>query len=163
MRWRRARRACRSVRFIDADAYMAKSQKSWQFNNCVSTLAFIMRVVTTADLKNRLSSLIHVVEHDPSESVTVERNKCTVDMLLNPEIAEHAILNAYAQGVLTRAVAMQLLGIDWSGDFLQRMNSHGISRRELSAEDMGRMHADANLMLAALQPVEKPNNSFPTM
>ena len=112
-----------------------------------------MQVVTAADLKNRVGSLFDVMEHDPSESVLIERNKRSVAMRLNPQIAEHAILGAYAQGVLTRAVAMRLLGIAWYGDFLQRMNSHGIPHPQASAEDVARMHADANSVLAGLQLV----------
>ena len=112
-----------------------------------------MQVVTAADLKNRLGSLFDVMEHDPSESVLIERNKRSVAMLLNPQSAEQTILGAYAQGVLTRAVAMQLLGMDWYGDLVQRMNSLGIPRPQTSAEDAARMHADANSVLAGLQPV----------
>lgn len=74
------------------------------------------------------------MEHDPSESVLIERNKRSVAMLLNPQIAEHAIFGAYAQGVLTRAVTMRLLGMNWYGDLLQRMNSYGIPRPQASAE-----------------------------
>ena len=59
-----------------------------------------MQVVTAADLKNRLGSLFDVMEHDPSESVLIERNKRSVAMLLNPQIAEHAILGAYAKACL---------------------------------------------------------------
>ena len=52
--------------------------------------------------------------------------------------------------MLTRAVGMRLLGIDWYGNLLQRMNSHGIPRPQASAEDVARMHADANFVLAGL-------------
>ena len=59
-----------------------------------------MQVVTAADLKNRLGSLFDAIEHDPGESVVIERNKCTVAMRLNPQIAEQAILGAYAKACL---------------------------------------------------------------
>ena len=110
-----------------------------------------MQVVTAADLKNRLGSLFDVMEHDPSESVLIEQNKRSVAMLLNPQIAEHAILGTYyAQGVLTRAVTMRLLRIDWYGDLLRRRNSCGILRPQAFAEDTARMHADANFVLAGM-------------
>lgn len=40
-------------------------------------------------------------------------------MLLNAQLAEKAILGAYAHGVLTRGVGMHQLGLDWYGDLLQ--------------------------------------------
>lgn len=69
---------------------------------------------------------------------------------LTTEGAERAILEAYACGVLSRGVAMQRLGLDWYGDLLQRMNTHGIERPLASAEDILAMKRSADYVFASL-------------
>lgn len=68
-----------------------------------------------------------------SQFAVVEREKMNkdavdVDRRSTMMEAEKAILGAYARGVLSRGVAMEQLGLDWYGDLLQRMNTHGIER-----------------------------------
>ena len=120
-----------------------------------------MQILSASDLKNRLGSLLDVVEQDRSESVLIKRNNRPVAMVLDAQIAEQAILSACAQGMFTRAVAMQQLGIAWYGDLLQRMYELGIPRPQPSAQDVARMHADANLVLAGLHAGLEANNSSP--
>ena len=69
---------------------------------------------------------------------------------------EKAILVAYARGVLSRGVAMQRLGLDWYGDLLQRMNTHGIERPSASAVDKLIMKRSANCVLASLGAPKAP-------
>lgn len=109
-----------------------------------------MQVVTATEIKNQLGDLFDAVEKDEGASVLIERNRRPAAMLLNAQVAEKAILGAYAHGVLPRAVAMQQLGLDWYGDLLQRMNAHGIERPSASAEDMHVMKQAADDVLASL-------------
>lgn len=95
-----------------------------------------MQVVTATEVKNQLGDLFDAVEKDEGASVLIERNRRPAAMLLNANMAERAILGAYAHGVLPRAVAMQQLGLDWYGDLLKRMNTHGIERPSAPVEDM---------------------------
>ena len=70
---------------------------------------------------------------------------------LDPSVAaEKAILLAYANGVMTRSVAMQQLGLSWYGDLLQKMNAHGIKRPSVSAADMLVMKQSADRVLGLL-------------
>lgn len=64
--------------------------------------------------------------------------------------AEKAILLAYTNGALTRSVAMQQLGLDWFGDLLIKLNTHGIKRPSVSAADMLAMRQSADGVLASL-------------
>lgn len=61
--------------------------------------------------------------------------------------AEKVILLAYTNGVLTRSVAMQQLGLDWFGDLLMKLNAHGIKRPSASAADMQVMKQTADGVL----------------
>lgn len=94
-----------------------------------------MQVVTATEVKNKLGDLFDAVERDEGASVLIERNRRPAAMLLNANVAEKAILGAYAHGVLPRAVAMKQLGLDWYGDLLQRMNTQGIDHPAASAMD----------------------------
>ena len=109
-----------------------------------------MQVVTATEVKNQLGDLFDAVEKDEGASVLIERNRRPAAMLLNAQVAEKAILGAYAHGVLPRAVAMQQLGLDWYGDLLQRMNTHGIERPSASVEDLHVMKQAADDVLATL-------------
>ena len=116
-----------------------------------------MQVVTATEIKNQLGDLFDAIEKDEGASVLIERNRRPAAMLLNAQMAEKAILGAYAHGVLPRAVAMQQLGLDWYGDLLQRMNIHGIERPSASAEDMNVMKRSVDDVLASLNPPRTPN------
>lgn len=94
-----------------------------------------MRIVTASNFESLLGEFLEAVEKDEGVSVLIERDRRPAAMLLSAPVAEKAILGAYAHGVLPRAVAMQLLGLDWYGDLLQRMNLHAIEHRSASAED----------------------------
>jgi hypothetical protein len=109
-----------------------------------------MQVVTATEIKNQLGDLFDAIEKDEGASVLIERNRRPAAMLLNAQVAEKAILGAYAHGVLPRAVAMQQLGLDWYGDLLQRMNTHGIERPSASAEDMNVMKRSVDDLLGSL-------------
>lgn len=109
-----------------------------------------MQVVTATEIKNQLGDLFDAIEKDEGTSVLIERNRRPAAMLLNAQVAEKAILGAYAHGVLPRAVAMQQLGLDWYGDLLQRMNTHGIERPSASAEDMNVMKRSVDDVLGSL-------------
>ena len=74
--------------------------------------------------------------------------------------AEKAILLAYTNGVLTRSVAMQQLGLSWYGDLLQKMNAHGIKRPSVSAADMPIMKRSADQVLATL---DQPRAQLPPL
>ena len=115
-----------------------------------------MQVVTATEIKNQLGDLFDAIEKDEGASVLIERNRRPAAMLLNAQMAEKAILGAYAHGVLPRAVAMQQLGLDWYGDLLQRMNIHGIERPSASAEDMNVMKRSVDDVLASLNPPRTP-------
>jgi hypothetical protein len=109
-----------------------------------------MQIITATEIKNKLGDLFDAVERDEYASVLIERNRRPAAMLLNAQVAEKAILGAYAHGVLPRAVAMRQLGLDWYGDLLQRMNAHGIERPSVSAEDARAMQHSADEVLAVL-------------
>lgn len=115
-----------------------------------------MQIVTATEIKNQLGDLFDAIEKDEGASVLIERNRRPAAMLLNAQMAEKAILGAYAHGVLPRAVAMQQLGLDWYGDLLQRMNIHGIERPSASAEDMNVMKRSVDDVLASLNPPRTP-------
>ena len=117
-----------------------------------------MQVVTATEIKNQLGDLFDAVEKDEGASVLIERNRRPVAMLLNAQVAEKAILGAYAHGVLPRAVAMQQLGLDWYGDLLQRMNTHGIERPAASAEDMRVMKRSVDNVFASLDAPRTSDN-----
>ncbi len=107
-----------------------------------------MQVVTATEVKNQLGELFDAVEKDAGNSVLIERNRRPAAMLLNAQLAERAILGAYAHGVLPRAVAMQQLGLDWYGDLLQRMNTQGIDRPSAPEADMEVMRRSADDVFA---------------
>jgi hypothetical protein len=109
-----------------------------------------MRVVTATEIKNQLGDLFDELERDASASVLIERNRRPTAMLLNAQLAEKAILGAYAHGVLPRSVAMQQLGIDWYGDLLQRLNAHGIERPTAAPQDLQVMKQAADKVLEAV-------------
>ena len=109
-----------------------------------------MQVVTATEIKNQLGDLFDAIEKNEGASVLIERNRRPAAMLLNAQVAEKAILGAYAHGVLPRALAMQQLGLDWYGDLLQRMNTHGIERPSASAEDMNVMKRSVDDVLGCL-------------
>lgn len=94
-----------------------------------------MRIVTASNFERLLGEFLEAVEKDEGVSVLIEGDRRPAVMLLSAPVAEKAILGAYAHGVLPRAVAMQLLGLDWYGDLLQRMNLYAIEHRSASAED----------------------------
>lgn len=119
-----------------------------------------MQVVTATEVKNQLGDLFDAVEKDEGASVLIERNRRPAAMLLNVQVAEKAILGAYAHGVLPRAVAMQQLGLNWYGDLLRRMNVHGIEHPSASGEDMQAMKHAADEVLALLY---EPGASFPRL
>lgn len=121
----------------------------------------MQRVVTATDVKNQLGDLFDAVEEDEGASVLIERNRRPVAMLLNAQIAERAILGAYAQGVLPRAVAMRQLGLDWYGDLLQRMNVLGIPRPTASAADAEVMKRAADAVLGVPEPASPPDARRP--
>lgn len=113
-----------------------------------------MLVVTATEVKNQLGDLFDAVDKMGGASVLIERNRRPVAMLLNVQLAEKAILCAYAQGVLPRAVAMEQLGLDWYGDLLRRLNLHHIAPPVASAEDRKLMRRAADKGFATLeQPV----------
>ena len=88
----------------------------------------------------------------------MNKDAVDVDRPLTTMEAEKAILRAYARGVLSRGVAMQKLGLEWYGDLLQRMNTHGIERPSASAADMLVMKRSADCALASLyMPKTLPN------
>ncbi|MGQ2992850.1 MULTISPECIES: type II toxin-antitoxin system Phd/YefM family antitoxin [Variovorax] len=103
-----------------------------------------MQIVNAIDVESQLGELLDDVEKDEGASVLIERDRRPAAMLLSAQVAEKAILGAYAHGVLPRAVAMQLLGLDWYGDLLQRMNLHAIEHRSASAEDARAMKQAAD-------------------
>jgi prevent-host-death family protein len=109
-----------------------------------------MKVVTATDLKKQLGELLDAVETDEGISVLIKRNRRPAAMLLNAQVAEKAILGAYAHGVLPRAVAMQLLGLEWYGDLLQRLNTNGIERPSASVADMQVMKRSVDEVFASL-------------
>lgn len=109
-----------------------------------------MLTVTATEVKNQLGDLFDVLEREQGASVLIERNRRPVAMLLNAQVAEKAILGAYALGVLPRAVAMQQLGLDWYGDLLLRLNTHGIPHPSASAEDALVMKVAADSAFASL-------------
>ena len=111
-----------------------------------------MQVVTATEVKNQLGDLFDAVEKNESASVLIERNRRPVAMLLNAQVAEKAILGAYAQGVLPRAVVMQQLGFVWYGDLLARMNRHNIAHPAASAEDQRVMKQAAGDVFATITP-----------
>jgi len=106
-----------------------------------------MFTVTATRLKNQLGDLFDAVERDAGASVLIERNRRPVAMLLNAQVAEQAILGAYAQGVLSRTIAMQQLGLEWYGDLMTRLNLHGISPPSASTEDQREMKQAADAVL----------------
>ncbi len=73
-----------------------------------------------------------------------------VEPLHDSAAAEKVILLAYTNGVLTRSVAMQQLGLSWYGDLLQKMSAYGITRPSASAADMLVMEQAADEVLASL-------------
>lgn len=103
-----------------------------------------MQVVTATEVKNQLGDLFDALEKDQGVSVLIERNRRPTAMLLNAQVAEKAILGAYAHGVLPRAVAMQQLGLVWYGDLLLRLNAQGIERALPSTADAESMRKAAN-------------------
>ena len=83
-----------------------------------------MQVVTATEIKNQLGDLFDAIEKNEGASVLIERNR--------------------------RPAAMQQLGLDWYGDLLQRMNTHGIERPSASAEDMNVMKRSVDDVLGCL-------------
>lgn len=119
-----------------------------------------MQIVTSTDVESQLGELLDAVEKDEGASVLIEKDRLPAAMLLSAQVAEKAILGAYAHGVLPRAIAMQLLGLDWYGDLLQRMNLHGIEHPSASAEDTRVMKQAADDALRS--PGETRGLSTPT-
>lgn len=112
-----------------------------------------MKQMTASEVKNKLGDMFDAVERSQDATYVIYRNSRPVAMVLNAEVAEKAILGAYAQGVLTRAVAMKQLGMDWYGDLLVRMNELGISRPKASSEDMKTMLGCAHELLGQAGPL----------
>ncbi|QHJ00593.1 hypothetical protein GT347_22990 [Xylophilus rhododendri] len=115
-----------------------------------------MQVVTATEVKSQLGDLFDAVERNEGASVLIERNRRPAAMLLNAQVAEKAILGAYAHGVLTRAVAMQQLGLDWYGELLDRLNAHGIETSPVAAADARVMREAADHALASVRIDQEP-------
>lgn len=105
-----------------------------------------MLIVTTSDATTRMGELIDTIEHDPSDTVLIQRNDCPAAMLLHAELAERLILLAYTQGAVSRGMAMQQLGLNWYGDLLQRLHNFGLSRPEVSKEHQAEMTQTARTL-----------------
>ena len=86
----------------------------------------------------------------------MNKDEVVIDRWLTMKQAEKAILGAYAHGVLPRAVAMEQLGLDWYGDLLQQMNTHGIERPSASVAAKLVMKRSADDVLASLEAPKAP-------
>ena len=58
-------------------------------------------------------------------------------------------LNAYSRGDMSRGTAMELLGLTWYGDLLDRLKLHGVDRPRASDEDMAVMKASLDQVFGA--------------
>lgn len=111
-----------------------------------------MHVVTATQIRNQLGNLLDALEQDETCSFLIERKGRPTGILLNAQVAEKAILGAYAHGVLPRAVAMQQLGLDWYGDLQCRLNTYGIRLTPVSPADVESMKQAVDKVFASLQP-----------
>ncbi|WP_410960652.1 hypothetical protein, partial [Salmonella sp. SAL4357] len=74
-----------------------------------------MKVLASATAKAHLAEVFDNLEHDHNESVLIERNKKPAAFVFAPGVGRLMVLAAYAQGVVSRSVAMKLLGLIWFG------------------------------------------------
>jgi hypothetical protein len=120
-----------------------------------------LQIVTATNIKNRLGDLFDAVERDEATSFLIERNHKPLAMLLNAHVAEKIILGAYARGVISRAVAMQQLGLDWYGELIGRMAELGIERPLVSADDGRTMETSMGAVFLEPTKPTKPATAVP--
>ena len=82
---------------------------------------------------NRRRAEVDVDEAPQTRAILTEtRRGCMVNHELR-------VLQAYASGELSRATAMEGIGVDWYGDLLVRMNAAELRVTEPSSADKQRM------------------------
>jgi hypothetical protein len=101
----------------------------------------------TLTASNAHSALREALTLPASDSLLIEHDGQPPLLALDATLARWLVLTAYAQGGLSRAKTMQLLGLDWYGDLLRALAAENIARPSLPAAQRAPMVASAVALL----------------
>jgi len=94
-----------------------------------------MKTLASATAKAHLSEIFDGLEQDRNDSVMIERNKKPAAFVLAPDVGRLMVLAGYAQGVVSRSVAMKLLGMIWFGELTDALAEAGIDKPVVSGDE----------------------------
>jgi hypothetical protein len=104
-----------------------------------------MRVITATEAKNRLGEALSFQD---DESLMIEKNGKEAFMAFSAATGRRMVLSSYSQGTVSRATAMNMLGLEWYGDLLLALAQANMARPSLPAQGRADMENYAARVLA---------------
>lgn len=90
-----------------------------------------MKILAATDAKNRLGSALSFGDED---SLLIQKHGKEAYLAFTAETGRKLVLHGYASGAISRADAMNFLGIDWYGVLLEELNLAKIPLPTVKAE-----------------------------
>ena len=84
-----------------------------------------MNTISATEAKKRLGKYLNLAD---SESLLIETRGLPTHLVFNVKTGIRLVLGAFAEGVISRTEAMNLLGFEWYGQLLDAMRENGIDR-----------------------------------
>lgn len=90
-----------------------------------------MKILAATDAKNRLGAALKFGDED---SLLIQKHGKEAYLAFTAETGRKLVLHGFASGAISRADAMNLLGIDWYGVLLDELKQAKIPLPVVSAE-----------------------------
>ena len=103
-----------------------------------------MNTISATEAKNRFGEDFHL---DDSESLLIETQGLPTHLVFNVKTGIRLVLGAFAEGVISRTEAMNLLGFEWYGQLLDAMRENGIDRGDAVLDEKMRTELERTLPL----------------
>ncbi|EQD24559.1 MAG: hypothetical protein M1537_07955 [Nitrospirae bacterium] len=84
-----------------------------------------MKTIPATEAKNRFGEHFNLADN---ESLLIETRGLPTHLVFNAKTGIRLVLGAFADGAISRAEAMDLLGFEWYGELLDAMRDSGIDR-----------------------------------
>ncbi|EAY56995.1 MAG: protein of unknown function [Leptospirillum rubarum] len=98
-----------------------------------------MKRIPATEAKNRFGEHFNLADN---ESLLIETRGLPTHLVFNAKTGIRLVLGAFADGAISRAEAMDLLGFKWYGELLDAMRDNGIDRGDAVLDPKNRAELD---------------------
>jgi len=98
-----------------------------------------LKTIPATEAKNRFGEHFNLADN---ESLLIETRGLPTHLVFNAKTGIRLVLGAFADGAISRAEAMDLLGFEWYGELLDAMKENGIDRGDTVLDPKNRAELD---------------------